>query len=233
MGTETRFLFETDFGTPGMSDSKSKIYTEDEVQAVKVEAQQAARAELCNLEEKRAADLLAGMSAKFDALSARRAEDLQLATERAVDIAVVICQKILPTLATQNALTEIEGHIARTLADVYGESRVVVRVSEENLGKLQSRIDGLADGFDGKIILMADDQLSATDCHVMWADGGSERDVQRTWAEIDKTVEQITEIGIRPANTDPAAASDHDIAADIPESSTNFNELEKFSQAID
>jgi len=233
MATETRFLFETDFGTPELADSKARVYSEDEVQAAKLEAQQAARADLCNLEEKRAADLLDQMSAKLDALSTRRAEDLQSSSESAVDIAVVICQKILPTLAAQNALAEIEGHIARTLADVYGEPRVVVRVSEENLGKLQSRIDSLASGFDGKIVLMADDQLSATDCHVMWADGGSERDVQRTWAEIDKTVEQITEIGMRPTNTDPATGSDHHVAADNPELTIDSNELEQLSQAID
>jgi flagellar assembly protein FliH len=233
MGTETRFLFETDFGNPQLSESTAQIYSEDDIQAAKAEALQAARAELRNLEEKRAADILAEMSAKLDTLSAQRAEDLQSATERGVDIAIAICQRILPALATQNALAEIEGHIVRTLADVHGEPRVVVRVSEENLGKLQSCIDSLASGFDGKIVLLADDQLSVTDCHVMWADGGSERDVQRTLAQINKAVEQITDNGIGPATADPGAGSGHDTASGATELTPDLNDLEQSSQAID
>ncbi len=233
MATETRFLFETDFDSPDLSDRTARIFSEDDVQEARAEALQEARAELCNLEEKRAADLLAEMSVKLDALAARRGEDLQSSSVRAVDIAVVICQKILPTLAAQNALAEIEGHIARTLADVYGEPQVVVRVSEENVGKLQSHIDSLASGFDGKIVLLADDQLPASDCHVMWADGGSERDVQRTWAEIDKTVEQITESGLQPTHTDTATRSDQEIAIDSHELSLSSNELEQSSEVID
>ncbi len=233
MGTETRFLFETDFSNPEASETAARIYSEEDVQAAQAEALQAARAELRNLEEKRAADLLAEMSAKLDTLAAHRAEDMQSATERAVDISIAICQKMLPTLAIQNALAEIEGHIARTLADVHGEPRVVVRVSEENLVKLQSCIDSLASGFDGEIVLLADDQLPATDCHVMWADGGSERDVQRTWAEIDKAVELITDNGIRPANADPVTESDQVAASETSELSSDLKDLEQSSEAFD
>ena len=196
MGTETRYLFETDFGNPEANQSQARIYNEEDIDAARQEATRAAQAEMRSFEEKRAADLLAEMSAKLDILAAQRAEDLQSTTESAVDIAIVICRKVLPTLAAQHALTEIEGHIARTLADVHGEPRIVVRVSEENVTALQARIESFASGFDGKIVLLADDQLPATDCHVMWADGGNERDVQRTWAEIDKVVDQITDSGI-------------------------------------
>lgn len=233
MGTETRFLFETDFDNPEAIESQALIYCEEDIDAAKQEALQIARAELSSLEEKRAADLLAEMSSKFDALSAQRGEDMQSATESAVDIAIIICRKVLPTLAAQNALTEIEGHISRTLVDVHGEPRIVVRVSAENVAALQPRFESFANGFDGKIVLLADDQLSPTDCHVLWADGGSEHDVQRTWSEINKAVEQITDGGIGSMANDPAIEADQVPKAESSETSNDFNSMDTSSKAID
>lgn len=233
MGTETRSLFDTDFGDLEANALKEEKYSKEDIAAAKQEALELARAELKGFEEKRAADLLAEMSVKLTALSAARAEDLQSATESAVDIAVAMCRKILPALAAQNALTEIESHIARTLAEVHGEPRVVVRVSEDNVAALQSGIEGLAGGLDGEIVLVADDRLPATDCHVMWADGGSERDVQRTWAEIDKAVEQITSNGINTMAPGPTTGTDSDTAVNTSGSLPDSNEIKPFSEAID
>jgi flagellar assembly protein FliH len=233
MGTETSSLFDTDFSDLEANALKEEKYSKEDIAAAKQEALKMARAELKGFEEKRAADLLAEMSVKLTALSAARAEDLQSATVSAVDIAVAMCRKMLPALAAQNALTEIESHISRTLAEVHGEPRVVVRVSEDNVAALQSGIEGLSSGLDGEIVLVADDRLPATDCHVMWADGGSERDVQRTWAEIDKAVEQITSNGINTMAPGPTTGTDPGTAVNTSGSSPDTNELEPFSEAID
>lgn len=233
MGTETRFLFETDFGDVEAAERQEERYSQEDIAAAKQEALEIARAELRGFEEKRAADLLAEMSVKLTALTAVRAEDLQSATESAVDIAVAMCRKMLPTLAAQNALTEIESHIARTLAEVHGEPRVVVRVSEDNVAALQSGIEKLGHGLDGEIVLVADDRLPATDCHVLWADGGSERDVQRTWSEIDKAVEAITSNGIGSMAPGPATGADPETIVNSTELSPDSNDVEPLSEAID
>lgn len=229
MVSETRYLFETDFSNPEANQAQARIYNEEDIEA----ARQSARAELRDFEEKRAADLLAEMSAKLDALSAQRAEHLQSATESAVDIAIVLCRKVLPTLAAQHALTEIEGHITRTLSEVHGEPRIVVRVAEQNIAGLQPRIDSFAGGFDGQIVLLADDQLPLTDCHVMWADGGNERDVQRTWSAIDKAVEQITESGIGESADQPIAGTAPESVESTSEISSKINDIEQISEVID
>lgn len=233
MGTETRFLFETDFDDVEAAERQEEKYSQEDIAAAKQEALEMARAELRGFEEKRAADLLAEMSVKLTALAAVRAEDLQSATESAVDIAVVMCRKMLPALAAQNALGEIESHIARTLAEVHGEPRVVVRVSEDNVAALQSGIEKLGHGLDGEIVLVADDRLPATDCHVLWADGGSERDVQRTWSEIDKAVEAITSNGIGLMAPSPATGADLDTTVNSTELSPDSNDVEPLSEAID
>lgn len=233
MSTETRFLFETDFSNPEANQAQARIYNEEDIETARQEAAHAARAELRDFEEKRAADILADMAAKLDSLVAQRAETIRSTTEIAVDIAVALCRKVLPTLAAQNALTEIEGHIARTLTEIHGEPRIVVRVADQNIAALESRIDSLSSGFDGQIVVLADDQLPPTDCHVMWADGGNERDLQRTWSAIDKAVAQITESGIGASAAPPTAGAEIDPTESSEEISSNFNGIEQNSQVID
>lgn len=233
MTANSKFLFETDFGDLETLESKAQRYSEEDLAAARQAAMQDARNEMRDFEEKRAADLLTDMAACLDEMSAARRQDLQTATESAVDIGVAMCRKVLPTLAAQNALAEIEGHIVRTLAEVFGEPRVVVRVSEDNVERLRPGIDNLASSFDGKIVLLADEQLAPTDCHVMWADGGCERDLERSWAQINKAVQQIVDGGLGNEPASAAAGAAHDSASDGDISSPDFNSLPKSSQAID
>ncbi len=228
MNAETsRYLFETDFDNPEAVERKALKYCEDDIAAAKQEGMQLARAEAVTFEEKRATELLTGMSAKLDILAEQRGEIIQSAAE----VAIVMCRKMLPTLAAQNALSEIEGHIVRTLTEVHGEPRVVVRVAAENIAALQAHIDTLSSGFDGEVVLMADEQLPTGDCQVMWADGGNDRDVERTWAEIDKAIEQIVsnDTGLMAA---AAASEPHPEATISPtETSTDSSDLDQSSQA--
>ena len=56
-----------------------------------------------------------------------------------------------------------------------------------HLDALKNRMDDLAleRGFAGKLILIADDTMEASDCRVEWADGGAERLYERLFAQIE------------------------------------------------
>lgn len=233
MTAETKFLFETDFGNPEALRKRARAFTEADLEAARAEAYEAARAELQSTEERRIADLLAEASHKLDGLAAQRDETLLSASQTAVEIAATICRKALPTLAQRHALNEIEGHILRTLKDVHGEPRVVVRVSQANVEALRDKVDGLARGFDGEIVLITDEQLSDTDCHVLWADGGSERDVQRTTTAIDAAVAQITDLGNAPDGPVHAAEPDLPAGAESNELSSDINQFYSVTQVKD
>ena len=43
-------------------------------------------------------------------------------------------------------------------------------------------------GFRGKVVLLADDGLGASDCRLEWADGGAERKLERIWNEVEELV---------------------------------------------
>jgi len=228
MGAGTKYLFETDFGNPQTGQLKAQRYTEDDLLAAKAEALRQARADMGTLEEKRAADLIATIAARLDDLTAQRAADAEEATAAAAALAMAICRKMLPVLAAKHALTEITGHITRTLAELQGEPRVVVRTAEANVAALRPRVDALAAGFDGKLVLLPDDEMAPTDCHVMWADGGSERDVARLWRSIDQAVAQITSIEADAATAAPERLADPVADAEPEHISSVFNQLDEF-----
>ena len=87
MAAENKFLFETDFSDLEALESRAEKYSEADIAAARQAAMEEVRNELREFEEKRAADLMAQMAARLEQLSAGRQQDLQAATESAIDIA--------------------------------------------------------------------------------------------------------------------------------------------------
>ncbi len=134
------------------------------------------------------------------AAEALLAAEARRETQNAVDLLRLTLQairKTMPQLAQKHALVEIEGLIHETLDMRRDEPRLAVMVAAEHLDALRARLDAMATarGYNGKMIVIADDALAGTDCRVEWADGGVERVYQRLQAQIeaefDKTVTGI------------------------------------------
>ena len=178
------------------------------------DGRQAGYREAADGEERKIADTMAVALQRLETMVAELDGRTQEITRQAVEAAMMICRKVLPTLARRNALPEVEGMFAECLDILRDEPRVVVRVPGELIEPLQARLDTLAagGGFDGKLVIMPDDDLAPTDCALVWADGGANRDVQRTWGEIDQAVNRLL-----------YAAADGE-EAEQPEPTTNVSE---------
>ena len=59
----------------------------------------------------------------------------------------------------------------------------MLRVNDALFDALQRRLAAIAqaNGYAGKIVLLADDALAPGDGRIEWADGGAERDTRRLW----------------------------------------------------
>ncbi len=101
---------------------------------------------------------------------------------------MTVVRKLFPSLAQRHGLDEVEGLVAECLGRLRDEPRVVVRVADELLDPLKAHMDRLSEhsGFEGRVVLLADEGLSDSDVRVEWADGGAERDSGRLWREIDE-----------------------------------------------
>jgi len=105
----------------------------------------------------------------------------------AVKLAMQVVHKLLPAFSHQYAIAEIERVISQSIEARRDEARIAVIVPTAHLEALKTRIDALTTdkSYAGKVILIADDALPATDCRVEWADGGAERLYERLFSQID------------------------------------------------
>lgn len=117
--------------------------------------------------------------------------------EDAMKVVTAAIHKVVPELARHNALSEIERLIGECLHAIYDEPRVVIRGHQRVIAALQTRVDSIASshGFQGKIVLFADEHLNENDCLIEWADGGAERILDNIWKQIDAAISSITDGG--------------------------------------
>ena len=106
-------------------------------------------------------------------------------------LSLAVLRKLFPRLSENHGLSEIERVIADALGRLQEEPRIVVRVADGLLDALNKRIDPVAQraGFEGKIVLIADEDLSPGAVRVEWADGGAEREPESNWSDIEAMID--------------------------------------------
>lgn len=143
--------------------------------------------------EQNAANALGTIGTRLSELSVE-IENLKSRIEsEALESVLCIARKLLPHYAETHGLDEIEGITRDCLTAVYDEPRIVIRAHETVLDHIKGRLDDLitTSGFSGKAVLFADQSLGLADCRIEWADGGTERDIQRLWCEIEENISRF------------------------------------------
>ena len=206
-----KFLFDThnfdkkDEAPPAPTFSEEQM--EDARKDAHAQGKSAAREEAKNAVEQDIARILEKIGADTATLAATEDQRNLALQKQAVQLALQIVHKILPRFAADNALNEIEGVILSALDTRRDEPRIAVTVPTQFLEHLRPRIDAIAieRGFAGKVILLADDAMSASDCRIEWADGGVERLYERLYSQIEAAcAETIAGIDKTLEKKDPA-----------------------------
>ena len=192
-----RFTFETSFDhveNPSARRPLERRYTPAELAAAR-EASQAegyaageadALAAAAQSAAAKTADSLARIGEGVAALLAAQ-DAARLDTERnALTALQAIIAKLLPGLAARDPLTEVETFARSCLHEIIDEPRVVLRVPAGLYDAMRERLEPIAaaSGYGGRIVLLADDTLTAGDARIEWADGGAERDLARQIDDI-------------------------------------------------
>jgi flagellar assembly protein FliH len=152
------------------------------------EGRQAAEAEA----ERALTAALDRLAAGLETLSAAEAQAREARDREALELCVGLLRRLFPALARRHGQGEIEQVFQDALERMRDEPRVVVRCADRHLDGLKERVDGLAArlGFEGRVVLLADDTMQPGDARVEWADGGVERDSERLWQDVDRAVER-------------------------------------------
>ena len=201
MNAPRKFLFDTTFepsepaGAPRSVEKKQiKTFTEEELATARDDGfaagKEAGQKAAEDLIERDIARTLESMTEQLTGLGKAQAEAVERRGRETIEAALVIIRKLFPSLAETHGMTEIEGIISDCLARLRGEARIVIRVADAVLDAVNERVTALAAkaGFEGKVVLIAQEDLQAGDVRVEWADGGAERDSGSLWREIDTVV---------------------------------------------
>lgn len=133
--------------------------------------------------------MLVQMLALLDGEQKRETE----ARDIALSMAVASIKKIWPQLIKKLGLEMIESTIRKSLEYNPEESRIVVRVHDSMLDPVVARLPQLQNeqAFAGKIIVIADANVSLGDCKIEWADGGLERLSRTLSSQLDEAMDRI------------------------------------------
>jgi flagellar assembly protein FliH len=226
MAAPARFLFDTDFTRPEpppapVEPARPTIDLEQHL-ALMVETEERARAEAFAEgredgyaegradAEARAAERLADEAAALAVAAGRLLGTLdaeRLAIEsRAVDLALIAARKLAETLIDREPLAEIHALLTECLGPLRKAPHLVLRIAQSDAEALKPHVDRIAreTGFEGRVVILGEDEIRRGDCRIEWADGGILRDSDAIAAEIGTTVARWFEA--RRAALDPVPA---------------------------
>ncbi len=209
MASPARFNFDLDFDTPPpppVVAVRQAAPKEPEVPSVDLvthllqlnETDQKARAEGFEQgrasAEAQAAQRLADEASRLTMacrVLLERADADRLAVEReAVELAVAVARKLAGKLIEREPLGEIRALIAESLAPLRKAPHLVLRIAAEDADAIRPHVDKLVreNGFEGRMVILGEDDMPRGDCRVEWADGGIVRDSARVAADIEAAV---------------------------------------------
>lgn len=149
---------------------------------------------------------LSALASRLDGITRQQREANELKHRDAVRVAVAVARKLLPAMAATSAIDEVEAVVASCIDHLLDEPRLILRTHPDIVEPLRERVENLArnSGFEGKLVFNGDARLALGDCKVEWADGGTERDQTRLWAEIEEVIERA----LAPAEAKASADAD-------------------------
>jgi flagellar assembly protein FliH len=193
MTAKAKYLFDEDFSTgdrPTISVVEAERRRADaESQAYRkgfAAGEDKAKAEAAQ----RAANALAVMADGLDKLN-KALSDIEIRVEtEAVDVAVAVAGKLAPALIAREPFEEISALARDCFQHLVKTPHVVVRVGPPIYEITKDKLDEIARarGFEGRLVVMAEDNIAAGDCRIEWAEGGLARDEAATLAVIDDAV---------------------------------------------
>lgn len=167
------------------------FYTEEDLQLARDEAYVTghtdALSEAGAASQRAAAEAMGSIVSHLAGLAPQIAKSTAEISQLATHVAMEVCRTLLPNSAEDYAASEIAALVESLIPELTREPRLTVRVHSKLVEILRPRIDAAAHqaGFEGRIVVLEDPRMQASDARVEWADGGAERNTSRLWADIE------------------------------------------------
>lgn len=175
-------------------------FSEEELAAAVAEARKKAlaeglakgKAETAAQIEQQIATALNAIASRFAAIEKATMAHAAEVSETTVALSLSMTRRLFPELARRHGLQEVEQLLARSLDMLKTEPRFTVKVAGAQREELVQQIDTLAGqrGFEGRVVVVTDETMTAGDCRIEWAQGGMIRSAEEIWSGIEAAMEQ-------------------------------------------
>jgi len=193
-----RYLFDLTFdGEIGLNGKKKEAeptFSKEELEEVKNTAYNKGvfdgKKEVTDKQNKHIESLLENINEKIIETTNKNTDFWKHQIKQMQRIALTIAKKILPAYAKKHGLHEIETVINKVMNEMGSEPRLVFRIPKIQFDAAKTIIDKIAkeSAYEGKLIILEDNELEISECRIEWADGGIERDLKKLWEDIDKVM---------------------------------------------
>jgi flagellar assembly protein FliH len=217
MGAPAKFLFDSNFAPDAINPAELSIArAEHEAKLKEAEANgfrngfAAAEAET-NAEARRRSTAALERIATVTEMLAKTLDAIEARLEaEAVEVAAAVGRKLANELIAREPMAEIAALATECFKQLVTTPHVVVRVNDALHESARARIDEIARqrGFEGRLVVLAEPEITLGDCRVEWADGGLIRDQAATDAIIAELVGRY--IAARQPVTDRASGDQNE-----------------------
>jgi flagellar assembly protein FliH len=196
MGAPAKFLFDLDFSAPESAQTRAPSAAETAEAVASAEARgyrngyEAAQREIMIENERRTAQALGDISSGIAEIAARfNGVEMRLETE-SVDVAVAVARKLSGALFEREPLASITALVTECLRQLVATPHLVVRLNDAlyEVGRVEIEKLAKQNGFQGRLVILAEPDIASGDCKIEWADGGVVLDRAATQAKIDDLV---------------------------------------------
>lgn len=142
--------------------------------------------------EKQTADSLELILEQLRALAPIAAETAEKSYAAAVEVAMAVCRKVVPTLCEQHAADEIRRLFEKNFHFLKEEPKITVRLNPSMADAVKPYIADLVkrESFAGKVAVVRDESIPAGNCKIEWKHGG----VERTAQDVLKQTEELLKL---------------------------------------
>ena len=196
MGAPAKFLFDLDFAAPDVAKERAATAVEVAQQIAEAEARayragyDAARNEAKAECDRRTALALEEIGISIRAIAGRFSTIEERMETEAVDVALSVARKLCAEMIAAEPLTEVMALVSDCFRHLTATPHIVVRINDSLYDAARAQIEQLAkrNGFEGKLVILAEPDIASGDCKIEWADGGVTLDRATIDAKINELV---------------------------------------------
>ena len=155
--------------------------------------------------EKQNSDTLTTIAASLNKAMTTLEKSAENAFSTAVEIAVAVCKKAVPSLCETNALEEVRLLLEKNLHFLKDEPKISLRLNPSLADPIKPVVTDLVkkEAYAGRIAVVRDENVPVGDCRVEWKNGGLEKNLQEVLNHTEELINLYTHTS--PADKPPAA----------------------------